>query len=73
MQPQEKGARRTAGQGTREAWMAEGRIINLNVEITQNVDESNLSGNEPRAKSWGSDEQSSGAPDDADKVTDDQP
>ena len=30
--------------------MAEGRIINLNVEITQNVDESNLSGNEPRAK-----------------------
>lgn len=50
MQPQEKGARRTAGQGTREAWMAEGRIINLNVEITQNVDESNLSGNEPRAK-----------------------
>lgn len=30
--------------------MVEGRIINLDVEITQNVDKSNLSGNEPRAK-----------------------
>lgn len=50
MQPQERGARRTAGQGTREARMVEGRIINLDVEITQNVDKSDLSGNEPRAK-----------------------
>ena len=50
MQPQERGARRTAGQGTRETWMVEGRIINLDLEITRNVDKSDLSGSEPRAK-----------------------
>ena len=50
--------------------MVDGRIINLDLEITRNVDKSDLSGNEPRAKS---DESSSGSPDDADKVTNDQP
>jgi len=30
--------------------MVDGRIINLDLEITRNVDKSNLSGNESRAK-----------------------
>ena len=32
------------------ARMVDGRIINLDLEITRNVDKSDLSGNEPRAK-----------------------